>query len=110
MIMTLNEYQDLAMTTSNKGQTENERLINAALGLAGEGGEVCDALKKFLAHGHPLDKTGLLLECGDVMWYVCLLAKALNSDLETIAQMNVDKLKKRYPDGFSSERSINRVE
>jgi NTP pyrophosphatase (non-canonical NTP hydrolase) len=106
--MTLNEFQELAMTTARKDQEPNDALINAALGLAGEAGEVADNIKKIFWHDHPIDKTKILLELGDCAWYILLAAKALGSSFEEIAQMNIEKLQKRYPNGFNPKDSINR--
>lgn len=105
--MTINEYQTLAMRTANKGC---RNYSNAGLGLAGEAGECVDIIKKHLYHGHKLDKEKLKYELGDVCWYVALLASLIGENLDSIMIANVEKLKERYPDGFSHERSINRKE
>ena len=106
--MTINEYQTAAMRTSNKTITQDEHILNGALGLTGESGEVADIVKKHLMQGHPLDITHIAKELGDICWYIAETATAIGYDLETIMQMNVDKLMKRYPEGFSSERSQHR--
>ena len=115
--MKINEYQSLAMRTNDSKCDERllERvnageLINGALGLTGEAGEVADIVKKYVFHGHELDKSEIIKELGDVCWYVALLSHAIGVPLEDILQTNVDKLKRRYPEGFSKENSINRVE
>ena len=108
--MTINEYQTAAMRTSNKTITQDEHILNGALGLTGESGEVADIVKKHLMQGHPLDITHIAKELGDICWYIAETATAIGYDLETIMQMNIDKLKKRYPEGFSSERSQHRQE
>lgn len=107
--MTINEYQKLALRTSNH-QTTFDLLVNGALGLCGEAGEVVDLIKKHCFQGHELDVSKLIIELGDVCWYIAILAKALNADLETIMICNIEKLKKRYPDGFTVENSIYRPE
>jgi NTP pyrophosphatase (non-canonical NTP hydrolase) len=106
--MTPNEYQQLAMRTSNKTLPLDFHLQNGALGLAGESGEVCDIVKKCWMQGHELDTKHIAKELGDILWYVAETATAIGYDLETIMQMNIDKLRKRYPEGFSAERSIHR--
>lgn len=106
--MKINEYQTLAMTTLNKELTKKEVLINSVMGLNGEAGEVIDLVKKHLFHGHELKKDELIKELGDVAWYLAEAAYALDIDLETILAKNIEKLKKRYPEGFSKENSINR--
>lgn len=67
-------------------------------------------IKKHLYQGHSIDRDHLVKELGDIAWYLAVSAKALGYDLESVLQMNVDKLKKRYPEGFSVERSLHRKE
>lgn len=106
--MELKKYQELALRTAGHRQDVQKTLTNAALGLAGESGEVADIIKKTFYHGHPLDTEALHAELGDVLWYLAVMADALGYDLDDIAQANVDKLRARYPEGFSEERSIHR--
>lgn len=106
--MTINEYQTAAMRTSSKDILPSEHLMNGALGLAGESGEVADIVKKVFMQGHPMDREHLAKELGDVCWYIAETATAIGYDLETIMQMNIDKLLARYPDGFSTEKSQHR--
>lgn len=108
--MTANEYQKLAMTTLNPELSKKDVLINAVMGLCGESGEAIDIVKKWLAQGHDLDREKLAKELGDVAWYLAEAATALDLDLETILRGNLDKLAKRYPEGFQSQRSVNREE
>lgn len=106
--MTINEYQKLALTTLNPELKEKDILINGVMGLCGESGEAIDLVKKHLAQGHELDKEKLAKELGDIAWYLAETAYAIGYPLEDILQMNIDKLKKRYPEGFSKERSLER--
>ena len=108
--MKINEYQQLAMTTLNKNLSKKDVLINGVMGLCRESGEVIDIVKKHLAQGHDLDKEKIIKELGDVAWYLAEAAYALDIDLETILSLNIEKLKKRYPEGFDSNKSINRSE
>ena len=108
--MTINEYQSLAMTTLNPNLDPKDVLINGVMGLCGESGEAIDIVKKWLAQGHELDKEKLAKELGDIAWYLAETAYALGLPLEDILQANIDKLRKRYPEGFDKERSINRTE
>ena len=108
--MTVNEYQKLAMTTLNPTLDKKDVLINGVMGLCGESGEAIDIVKKWLAQGHALDKEKLAKELGDIAWYLAETATALDMDLDDIFQANIDKLKKRYPEGFDTERSIHREE
>ena len=81
---------------------------DGVMGLCGESGEAIDIVKKWLAQGHELDKEKLADELGDIAWYLAETAHALDIPLEAIFRGNIEKLKRRYPDGFDAERSINR--
>ena len=105
--LTANEYQKAALTTKESNNME-DLLTEGALGICGEAGEVSEHIKKWKYQGHDLDKEELLKELGDVCWYIAVLAKALETDLETVMNLNIKKLKNRYPNGFEAERSINR--
>lgn len=105
--MNINEYQELAMRTASS-QSKKDLILNGVLGLSGETGEVADHIKKHLFQGHDLDQDHLIEELGDICWYIAIMAEGLGIDLEAVMQRNIDKLKKRYPDGFDPERSINR--
>lgn len=106
--MDANTYQELALRTLNPEIEKKDILLNGVMGLSGEAGETIDIVKKHLFHGHELDREKILLELGDIAWYLAETAYALDTDLSTVLSMNIDKLMKRYPDGFSEERSINR--
>ena len=107
--MTINEYQALAMTTKNPELSERDLLMNSVMGLCGESGEAIDIVKKWLAQGHELDREHLIKELGDIAWYIAEIAYILNVPLEDVLQKNIDKLKSRYPDGFKTKDSIDRV-
>ena len=108
--MTPNEYQKLAMTTCNPTLNREELLLNSLMGLCGEAGEAMDLLKKHRFHGHELNRDALIHELGDVAWYLAEAATALDLGLEEILTCNIEKLKARYPEGFSVERSVHRAE
>ena len=108
--MTVNEYQKLAMASLNPELTQKDILINAVMGLCGESGEAIDIVKKHLFQGHELDKQKLAKELGDIAWYLAEAATALDMDLDDIFTANIEKLRKRYPDGFDTQRSICREE
>lgn len=108
--MTANEYQKYALVTMNKNLTKEQMLTNGVMGLCGESGECCDIMKKHLFQGHELDREKLIDELGDVAWYLAETAAALDADLESVLQHNVEKLRKRYPEGFDPEKSIHRAE
>ncbi|MBW3113514.1 nucleoside triphosphate pyrophosphohydrolase family protein [Bacillus sp. MCCB 382] len=105
--MKLNEYQALSARTANTHANEE---VNYALGLTGEAGEYADMIKKQYFHGHADQLTEKKKELGDILWYVSQSARAAGLSLEEIAVANIDKLRKRYPEGFSEEASINRKE
>ena len=110
--MTINEYQNHALRTESLITTDPIpyiRVLEGLMGLNGEAGEAIDILKKVIFQGHEFDREHLAKELGDIAWYLAIAADALSYDLETILQMNVDKLKARYPDGFKTEQSQNRV-
>ena len=108
--MQFDEYQQLAARTLGRDRTHEQQLANAALGLTGEAGEVAEVIKKHLFHATPLDQEALAKELGDCLWYIGAFATVLGLSLDDIAQRNIDKLRKRYPDGFDTERSRNRLE
>lgn len=108
--MTINEYQKLAMSTLNPDLDKKDVLINGVMGLCGESGEVIDIVKKHLAQGHELDKEKIIKELGDVAWYMAEIATVLDVELEDVFVQNIEKLKRRYPEGFSTEKSVNRTE
>ena len=108
--MTLDEYQELAARTLGRDRTHEQHLANAALGLTGEAGEVAEVIKKHLFHATPLDQDALAKELGDCLWYIGAFATVLGLGMDDIAQRNIDKLRKRYPEGFDTERSRNRTE
>ena len=120
--MTGNEYKYLAMRTNDGKATErlsfwmgaNDTTIdvggvlNGCLGLAGESGELLDMVKKWIFHNTRLDRDHAKKEVGDVCWYVAMICHSMGWDLDEIMQMNVDKLKARYPEGFDTELSQHR--
>ncbi|MBR5502395.1 MAG: nucleoside triphosphate pyrophosphohydrolase family protein [Oscillospiraceae bacterium] len=108
--MQINEYQQLAMTTLNPELEKRDVLINSVMGLCGEAGEAIDIVKKWMAQGHALNKEQLVKELGDIAWYLAEAATALDMPLEEILQGNIERLRKRYPNGFEAERSLVRLQ
>lgn len=126
--MTGNEYQKAALRTASltgngkkvsplveilleRGYPVGKLMaLNGVLGMGGESGECEDIVKKHLFQGHELDKEHLAKELGDVAWYLAVTAHGIGYDLDTIFQMNKDKLMERYPDGFDAQRSQHRKE
>lgn len=135
--MTPNKYQKLAMRTNDGKATdrllkemltcdmkyllqqnliaEDERhldiggIFNAFLGLSGEVGEFNDVIKKWIFHEKPLDIEHAKKEAGDICWYLAMLCESFGWNLEEIMQLNIDKLKTRYPEGFDVERANHRA-
>lgn len=107
--MNLDEYENEAARTDGMKDAPREAVLSwVALGLTGEAGEFADEIKKVLYHRRPLDQEKLLVELGDVLWYLTRAAHYLDADLRTLAELNVRKLRRRYPDGFSPEASAMR--
>lgn len=113
-VMDLNEYQESCFRTWDFDKTHKDQFVasvmNASMGLSGESGEVTDLVKKWNFQGHALYVDDVAVELGDILYYVAVMAHTLNYTLEQIASININKLKKRYPQGFSKERSIKRDE
>jgi NTP pyrophosphatase (non-canonical NTP hydrolase) len=108
-MITGNDYQQAALRTAGNNDLD-ALLLNGVMGLNGEAGECIDMVKKAMFQGHALDTEKLAKELGDVAWYLAVAAYAINYDLDTVLEMNIEKLKARYPDGFDAERSNNRKE
>lgn len=120
-ICELVQYQEATLRTWNTNQNFGGRVLNAALGLSGESGEVADIVKKAIFHGHGFDPAHcsgeedgnthkIALELGDILYYISIMSHEMGYTLEDIAQMNITKLTKRYPDGFSREASQARAD
>lgn len=127
--MTGFEYQTLAMRT-NDGSSEIRLirelmsnntpcyelhgriadLLMGVLGLTGEAGEVSDIVKKGIFHEKGINKEHLQKELGDVMWYIAMICHACGFNMDDIMQMNINKLKARYPDGFDTYRANHKKE
>lgn len=108
--MNFNDYQDLAGRTANTSLDQKVRAAVAGLGLAGEAGETVEHIKKWIGHNHELNKDVVTKELGDVLWYVAEISTVLGIDLNEVAERNIQKLKTRYPEGFSSDRSQQRLD
>ena len=110
--MDFNDYQRAALRTANTSaeRARSDRLANWALGLTGEAGEIAEKMKKHLYHDHPLDHDALVKELGDVLWYLAVLSHEVGVELDEVAVTNITKLRLRYPDGFSPEHSLRRVD
>jgi len=103
--MTLDEYQRLALRTAG-----SRNLACSALGLCGEAGEYAECIKHELFHKHPENHGKKLRELGDVLWYLAICAADNGMTLAEVAATNIEKLKARYPDGFSPDASMARAD
>ena len=107
--MTFREYQIGARRTQNPDLTPRERVEHALWGLSAEVGEVCGLWQK-THQGHSMDFAALRKEIGDCLWMLGELCDACDFDMGAVAEENIAKLKRRYPDGFAAERSVDRRE
>jgi NTP pyrophosphatase (non-canonical NTP hydrolase) len=91
-----------------------ERLLTAGVGINAEGGEFLEIIKKMIFQGKPFNEDNrehMIIELGDVMWYVAQATQALGVSFEEVLERNVKKLEKRYPGGqFDIYYSENREE
>ena len=106
--MQFSEYQELAQNTAGFNGRSEERLVCAVLALCGEAGELANHVKKGIWHGHGVDEGYVLEECGDLIWYLAEVCASMGLKLDDVAEFNIDKLRQRYPNGFSEEASRNR--
>ncbi len=120
--VTANEYQALAMRTNDGKMTERLSrpdlkegwdlggIMEGCLGISGESGELVDLIKKWVFHEKPLDEIHVKKELGDVLWYAALLCESFGWKMSEIMELNIEKLKARYPDGFNPTQANNRKE
>ena len=107
--MTGNEYQKLAARTINKELFWDEQERHALHGMVGEIGELHSLYQK-MYQSHAFDITHAQKELGDLLWFIAEYCTAVGWNLDDIMQLNIDKLKARYPEGFTAENSLNRAE
>lgn len=107
--MTGNEYQRLAARTIDNKLDRESVMYHALHGMVGEMGEIHSLFQK-IYQGHDMDDEHLKKECGDLLWFIAEFCTARDWTLESVMEMNIEKLKKRYPEGFSAERSLHRQE
>lgn len=113
----MNDYQSKALRTlstqfhlgdGSDEESVSPELLHGAIGLATEAGELLDAVKRALYYGGKLDRTNLIEELGDLEWYMAVIRDALDVRQEEVQRINVEKLKARYPDKFTSDGAFNR--
>lgn len=106
--MTGNEYQKLAARTIKQGFTHREAEYHALHGMVGEIGELHSMYQKTY-QGHSFSEEHAKKELGDLLWFIAEYCTTSGWWLEDIMQLNIDKLKARYPDGFEEAKSLNRA-
>lgn len=107
--MSGNEYQRLAARTIDRNMDNESVMYHALHGMVGEIGEIHSLFQK-VYQGHDMDDEHLKKECGDLLWFLAEFCTARDWTLESVMEMNIEKLRKRYPDGFSADRSLHRQE
>lgn len=107
--MNMNEYQALAARTIREDLDAVQVAFHALHGMASEVGEIHGLYQKTY-QGHELHAGDMKHEIGDLLWFIAEYCTACGWQLEDVAQMNIEKLLGRYPDGFDAERSIHRAE
>jgi len=108
--MDFDTYVEHAGRTAKMSEDLGFNLNHAALGVAGEAGEFVDSVKKSLIYGRPLDTANLQEELGDMLWYIALAARSLDVSLSQIAEDNITKLRKRYPEKYTDELAALRLD
>lgn len=107
--MEANEYQKLAARTINNKLLDMEKEKHALHGMSGEVGELHSLYQK-VYQGHTFDEEHAKKELGDLCWFIAEYCTAMGWNLSDIMQMNIDKLKARFPEGFSADKSLHRAE
>jgi NTP pyrophosphatase (non-canonical NTP hydrolase) len=96
----LDVYQNGASRTINPALDEQQRLLDAAAGLAEEAGEVLGMVRKHVMQGRVLDHDALVRELGDALWCIAIAASSIGVPLSEVARANEEKLRARHPSGF----------
>jgi NTP pyrophosphatase (non-canonical NTP hydrolase) len=109
----LKKYQQLCQNTAKgfAGDKEKE-IVNWGLGVAGEAGDLAGCIKKTVFHKND-QVAGIRENIGDTMWYLAMICNCYGWDFEEVLQENIDKLAKRYPQGFTekdAQRNGSRVD
>lgn len=107
--MEMNEYQYLASRTINASLHPEQQVHHALHGMVGEIGEIHSLFQKTY-QGHDIDLNHLKKEVGDLLWFVAEICTGMGWTLDKVAQLNIDKLKARFPEGFEVDKSLHRKE
>lgn len=105
--MTGNEYQKLASRTINQDLDEDLQMYHALHGMVGEIGEIHSIFQK-IYQGHDPSDEHMKKELGDLLWFIAEFCTALGWELEDVMKMNIEKLKARFPEGFTVDGSLHR--
>lgn len=108
--MDFKKYQENAERTLKSGGSLEFDLNHMALGVAGEAGELVDCIKKHTVYSKPLNEENLAEEIGDALWYLANICNLMGWNLATIAESNIDKLRTRYPEKYTDQLAITRLD
>jgi len=104
------QFTDHVTSLFVKPQDSVGRMVHASMGIAGEAGEVVDAVKKTWIYGKELDRENIVEECGDLLFYITALLTETGYTLEEAMVYNINKLAKRYPSGYTDKAAIDRAD
>lgn len=100
--LSLREYQELCKKTAKRFDDKDKEIADWGLGVAGEAGDLAGCIKKTFFHGND-QREGIRENIGDTMWYLAMICNFFDWDLEEVLGENIEKLKQRYPQGFTGE-------
>ena len=104
------EYAGFVNSRAKLMANQTEDRLHAAIGIAGEAGELVDAVKKNWVYNKPLDSDNVIEECGDILFYVQAMLNTFGLTLQDAIMVNVEKLRKRYPDGYTDAAAVARAD
>jgi len=99
---TLKEYQELCKNTAKKFDTPERGILTWGLGITGEAGDIASCIKKTFIHNND-QKAGIRENLGDTLWYAAMICNFFGWDMQEVLNENIEKLKKRYPEGFTTK-------
>ena len=102
--MDLKEYQELAKKTAKIFDNKEKEILTWGLGITGEAGDVASCIKKTFAHNNN-QEAGIRENLGDTLWYSAMICNFFGWNFDEVLEENVEKLKKRYPQGFTTEKA-----
>ncbi len=111
--MNLTDYQKICSSTAKKFDNKELEIYTWGLGIAGEAGDVASCIKKTFAHENSTVKAGIRENLGDTLWYMAMICNYFDWNMQEVMQDNIDKLKKRYPNGFTignAKREGNKID